>query len=172
LPVELEMALRTVPPLRTDQELLAQCGHVPWGGDHGATGFCKQPVAMDSHRTMPPARQAHVECGFASRGAHANLAYSGSVFPVASTRKKSGPMCGTIICSRTFAIRTEKYASLTRSATTDIRGCCAPARLARVPAMIQLRKLNCPQRALHNPSRAIRFFSRLSQIPCSSGLAR
>src|SRR6266576_4082923 len=33
------------------------------GGDHGATGFCKQLVAIDSHRTMPPARQAHVECG-------------------------------------------------------------------------------------------------------------
>jgi hypothetical protein len=31
MPVELEMALRTVPPSRTDQELLAQCGHVPWG---------------------------------------------------------------------------------------------------------------------------------------------
>ena len=33
------------------------------GGDHGATGFCKQLVAIDSQRTMPPARQAHVERG-------------------------------------------------------------------------------------------------------------
>jgi hypothetical protein len=63
LPVELEMALRTVPPSRTDRELLAQCGHVSWRGDHGATGFCKQLVAIDSQKTMPPARQAHVERG-------------------------------------------------------------------------------------------------------------
>src|SRR5256886_12115181 len=33
------------------------------GGHHGRNGFCKQLVAIDSHRTMPPARQAHVECG-------------------------------------------------------------------------------------------------------------